>query len=123
MAIMSNTDTKKVKVTPGNLQSIPDILPQNKRIEEEVTMELNPSEIKRCMSFGTVKEVKSTGEVNLDPMNFNQKDDAASDTDSVRVTSGSGKNESSSSSNTDTSQVENTVDSASGDDASEEDAE
>ena len=87
MAIMSNTDTKKVKVTPGNLQSIPDILPENKRIEKEVTMELNPNEIKRCMSFGTVKEVRKTGEVNLDPTNFNQKEETAN-TDSVDVTDG-----------------------------------
>ena len=72
MAIMSNTDVKKVKVTPAPLQSIPDILPKNKRIESEVTMELNPSEIKRCMSFGTVKEVGEK-EVALDPTNFNNK--------------------------------------------------
>ena len=72
MAIMSNTDVKKVKVTPAPLQSIPDILPKNKRIESEVTMELNPSEIKRCMNFGTVKEVGAK-EVALDPTNFNNK--------------------------------------------------
>lgn len=87
MAIMSNTDTKKVKVTPSNLQSIPDILPENKRIEKEVTMELNPNEIKRCMSFGTVKEVRKTGEVNLDPTNFNQKEETAN-TDSTDVIDG-----------------------------------
>ena len=74
MAIMSNTDVKKVKVTPAPLQSIPDILPKNKRIESEVTMELNPSEIKRCMNFGTVKEVgDGDKEVALDPTNFNNK--------------------------------------------------
>lgn len=88
MAIMSNTDTKKVKVTPSNLQSIPDILPENKRIEKEVTMELNPNEIKRCMSFGTVKEVRKSGEVNLDPTNFNQKEEETANTDSADVTDG-----------------------------------
>ena len=71
MAIMSLRHIKKCRVTPAYLQSIPDILLQNKRIRETCIIEINPNEIIRAMSFGDVYAIDSSGnEVLLDPTNY-----------------------------------------------------
>lgn len=72
MAIMSLRHIKKCKVTPAYLQSIPDILLQNKRIEETCIISINPNEIIRAMSFGDVYAIDEKGnETLLDPTNYN----------------------------------------------------
>ena len=72
MAIMSLRHIKKCKVTPAYLQSIPDILLQNKRIEETCIISINPNEIIRAMSFGDVYAIDEKGnETLLNPRNYN----------------------------------------------------
>ena len=72
MAKMKNYETKKVKIIPKKLNSIPDILRNNKRIEEPMIMELNKKEIQRAMSFANVASVsKDEKETLLDTRNWN----------------------------------------------------
>lgn len=69
---MSANDVKKCKVTPRKFSSVPDILMNNKRIEEETELELNPNEIKRAMASATVSAIDDKGtERPLNPLNFN----------------------------------------------------
>ena len=71
MAKMKNYETKKVKIIPKKLNSIPDILINNKLIKEETIMDINTREIERAMHFGTVSALSETGEeTSLNTRNF-----------------------------------------------------
>ena len=52
--MMTNTETKKVKIIPKQPRFISDILQLPARIDEEMKLELNVREIVRCMQFGNV---------------------------------------------------------------------
>ena len=52
--MMTNTETKKVKIIPKQPRFISDILKLQARIDEQMELELNVREIVRCMQFGNV---------------------------------------------------------------------
>lgn len=58
------------KVYPKHLISIPDILPNRKRIEKVMTVELNTRELRRCLSFATVMKINGEEEILVTPENF-----------------------------------------------------
>ena len=63
----------KVKVYPKDLKSIPDILPFNKLLHgEPKELELNKSEILRCMNFGDVYDLTTGDEVLIDEISFKE---------------------------------------------------
>lgn len=68
--VMGPEETKKCRVVPKKYNYIPDLLLNNKRIEEECTLDLNKNEIARAMSLAEVYEVKEDGEVLLDSTNY-----------------------------------------------------
>lgn len=76
MSKMSTTDIKECTVTPRVKTGIPDILPNNKLITEETTLNLNRNEIKRAMSMGTVT-------VDDEALNTETWDNAGTTTSSV----------------------------------------
>ena len=65
--IMSDTDVKKVKVTPKDYRVVPDILKQRGLIDEPMELELNKDEIFRAMNYAYVEDVDST---KLDETNY-----------------------------------------------------
>lgn len=76
MVSMESNDTKNCRIVPKKYNYIPDLLLQNKRIEEETTMDLNPKEIQRAMMFADVyAQDDGGGETLLTPLNFYLKDE------------------------------------------------
>ena len=69
--VMGATDTKTVTVCPKEYREIPNILPKNERISEEMELTLNKAEIKRAMSNAVVKE----GDTVLDETNYFLKEE------------------------------------------------
>lgn len=67
---MDVADVKLCRVTPSNLKSIPDILPERGRIEYPAELELNVAEIKRCMVYGVVEDLSGDEPVVLDETNY-----------------------------------------------------
>lgn len=65
--MMTNTETKKVKIIPKQPRFISDILQLPARIDEEMQLELNVREIIRCMQFADVYDEEDTL---LTPENF-----------------------------------------------------
>lgn len=65
--MMTNTETKKVKIIPKQPRFISDILKLPARIDEEMQLELNVREITRCMQFADVYDEEDTL---LTPENF-----------------------------------------------------
>ena len=65
--MMTNTETKKVKIIPKQPRFISDILQLPARIDEEIQLELNVREIIRCMQFADVYDEEDTL---LTPENF-----------------------------------------------------
>lgn len=65
--MMTNTETKKVKIIPKQPRFISDILKLPARIDEEMQLELNVREIIRCMQFADVYDEEDTL---LTPENF-----------------------------------------------------
>ena len=65
--IMSDTDVKKVKVTPKDYRVVPDILKQRSLIDEPMELELNKDEIFRAMNYAYVEDVEGT---KLDETNY-----------------------------------------------------
>ena len=64
--MMDKTTLKKVKVVPKKHRFVSDILPNNGRITEETTKNLNPKEIVRCMQYANCFE----GDTLLTPQNY-----------------------------------------------------
>lgn len=64
--MMDKTTLKKVKVVPKKHRFVSDILPNNGRITEETTKNLNPKEIVRCMQYANCYE----GDTLLTPQNY-----------------------------------------------------
>jgi len=64
--MMDATTLKKVKVVPKEPRFISDLLPNNGRIIEETTRNMNAREIVRCMQFADCFE----GDTLLTPENF-----------------------------------------------------
>ena len=63
--------TKKCLVTPKKYRYITGILPNNKKIEEPMELELNKKEIKRCMMNGAVVQILLDGSyLPLDEKNY-----------------------------------------------------
>ena len=80
MVSMESNETKKCKIVPKKYNYIPDLLIQNKRIEKETTMNLNPKEIKRAMAYADVFAIGELDEETLlTPLNFCYKDDTVSE--------------------------------------------
>ena len=65
--MMTNIETKKVKIIPKQPRFISDILKLPARIDEEMQLELNVREIIRCMQFADVYDEEDTL---LTPENF-----------------------------------------------------
>lgn len=65
--MMTNTETKKVKIIPKQPRFISDILQLPARIDEEMQLDLNVREIIRCMQFADVYDEEDTL---LTPENF-----------------------------------------------------
>lgn len=65
--MMTNTETKKVKIIPKQPRFISDILQLPARIDEEMQLELNVREIIRCMQFADIYDEEDTL---LTPENF-----------------------------------------------------
>lgn len=75
--MMTNTETKKVKIIPKQPRFISDILQLPARIDEEMELELNVREIVRCMQFGNVFDEEDNL---LTPENFaNSKESDSSE--------------------------------------------
>lgn len=59
--VMGPDETKKCRIVPQKYRFVPDILLNNKRIEEETIMELNKAEIARAMSIAEVYFIAEDG--------------------------------------------------------------
>lgn len=61
-------------VTPKRNRFVPNILPGRKRIEQEMTLELNKNEIRKCMNEGCLVAIIENGvKVQLDEKNWYKK--------------------------------------------------
>ena len=82
MISMESNETKKCRIVPSKYNYIPDLLLRGKRIEEEITMELNPKEIQRAMTLADVFAVAEDGtETLLTPLNFYLKEETTEDSE------------------------------------------
>lgn len=80
MVSMESNDTKTCRIVPKKYNYIPDLLLQNKRIEEETTMDLNPKEIQRAMMLADVYAQDDSGEETLlTPLNFYLKEEESTE--------------------------------------------
>lgn len=78
--MMTNTETKKVKIIPKQPRFISDILHLPARIDEEMQLELNVREIIRCMQFADVYDEEDTL---LTPENFADVVESSEDDEEV----------------------------------------
>lgn len=78
--MMTNTETKKVKIIPKQPRFISDILQLPARIDEEMQLELNVREIIRCMQFADVYDEEDTL---LTPENFADVVESSEDDEEV----------------------------------------
>lgn len=67
--MMTNTETKTVRIVPKYPKYISDILQLPERIDEEMTLELNVKEIVRCMQYADLYDEDNNL---LTPENFNE---------------------------------------------------
>lgn len=67
--MMTNTETKTVRIVPKCPKYISDILQLPERIDEEMTLELNVKEIVRCMQYADLYDEDNNL---LTPENFNE---------------------------------------------------
>ena len=82
MISMESNETKKCRIVPSKYNYIPDLLLHGKRIEEEITIELNPKEIQRAMTLADVFAVAEDGtETLLTPLNFCLKEETTEDSE------------------------------------------
>lgn len=71
VAVMGPEETKKCKIVPRKYTYIPDLLPNNKRIEGETVMQLNKNEIIRAMTLADVYLIgEDDSETLLNPENY-----------------------------------------------------
>ena len=59
---------KECKIVPSKFREIPDI--KKKRIDSEVTLEMNEKEMIRAMNYGKVYEIKDGEELLLNMSNY-----------------------------------------------------
>lgn len=63
--VMEAGETKKCKIIPKKNKVVLDLLPNNKKIEKETTMEINRNEIARAMSAADVYLIGNDGSQTL----------------------------------------------------------
>lgn len=70
---------KECKIVPSKFREVPDI--KKRRIDSEVTLELNEKEMIRAMNYGKVYEIKDGEELLLNMSNYKPTEEDSSNGD------------------------------------------